>query len=125
LSGDKISDHFTQETSSDKTHREVSPQKWRASNGRKLHAESSSREIPCRSRPRNGKGEQQRNAQCANGVLPANQACATNGTIAQYLIRVDDAQLISQGPTSQSKEGRRERSGICVYFLAGRPIVAT
>jgi hypothetical protein len=27
LSGDKISDHFTQETSSDKTHREVSPQK--------------------------------------------------------------------------------------------------
>jgi protein-disulfide isomerase-like protein with CxxC motif len=31
----------------------------------------------------------------------------------------------SQGPTSQSKEGRRERSGICVYFLAGRPIVAT
>jgi hypothetical protein len=84
-----MSDHFTQETSSDKTHREISPRKRRASNGRKLHAELFSREIPCRTWPRNGKenGKGMHNMQTA---FYRQTRRALNGTIAQYQIRIDD-----------------------------------
>ena len=53
-----------------------------------LH-ESSSREIPCRSWPRNGKenGKRMHNVQTA---FYRQTRRSTNGTIAQYQIRVDD-----------------------------------